>query len=501
VIGTFHAQLQSAQTSHTTPKYHASNAQTNPTPTPPTGKTSEVNVIQSTPTSKNKSKKRKGRNKEDKNKNPQSDKAKTRPAKNKDKHKPHYPCLICGDDHYTEDCPRRVEVTKFLQGTPKPPTPVVLSQPFPSQQQAQLVIHDQPSSTTTSYVLMGNSDSKKNDITLTTRAKYYPSSKEKVDDIPPSLVQQSPSAPPSNDPLHLERPNPDTVLRPPPKGVVRKSAFNPHARVDHNYSIVEYLAQAPSTMSALEVLQSCPTQWKALLKAIDAIDPTDTNLIIFDLEDHIPRLPPQLAFRIQVVVSDKNICRTFIDEGASMCVMSIASWKDIGSPPLTESHNTLKAFNGSGFKPYGVLPSVLITLEGKTINVEVEVFDTPLDYNLLLGRSWINSMRAVVSTLFWIVHFPHQGKVVTVDQLAFFNSDTRTSNIPFIAKTPLGYKNVGMGLLKDSTLMGTFPIPPPEIPPPLVALINMISTSVRETHSSFDPCLIPEPDDYSRYGE
>jgi hypothetical protein len=67
--------------------------------------------------------------------------------------------------------------------------------------------------------------------------------------------------------------------------------------------------------------------------------------------------------------------------------MSITCWKAIGSPPLTESHNTLKDFNGSSFKPYGVLPSLPITLEGKMINVEVEVFDAPLNYNLLLGRS------------------------------------------------------------------------------------------------------------------
>ena len=110
-------------------------------------------------------------------------------------------------------------------------------------------------------------------------------------------------------------------------------------------------------------------------------------------------------------------------------------------------------------------------------------------------------MCTVVSTLFRIVRFPHQGKIVTVDQLAFFNFDTHTNNIPFIAKTPPGYKNVIVGLLKDSTLMGTFPIPPPNIPPPLVASINMISTSIRETHLSSNPWLIPEPGDYSRYGD
>jgi hypothetical protein len=127
------------------------------------------------------------------------------------------------------------------------------------------------------------------------------------------------------------------------------------------------------------------------------------------------------------------------------------------SHALTKSHNTLKSFNGTSFKPYGVLPSLSIALEGKAVTVEVEVFDAPLDYNLLLGRSWIDSMRVVVSTLFHVICFPHQGKVVTVDQLAFFSSDSCTSNIPFIEKTPPRYENVSVGLLKDSSLIGTSP--------------------------------------------
>jgi hypothetical protein len=278
-------------------------------------------------------------------------------------------------------------------------------------------------------------------------------------------------------------------------------AFNPHSRVAQNYNIVEDLAQAPSAMSTLEVLQSCPTQWKALLKAIGGIDPTDTNLIIFDLEDHIPRLPPQLAFRIQVIVSNKNICQTTIDEGALTCVMSLACWKAIGSPSLNESQNTLKAFNDSGFKPYGVLPSLPIMLDGKMVQVEVEVFDAPLDYNLPLGCSWIDSMRAVVSTLFHVVRFPHQGKVVIIDQLAFFNFDTRTGNILFIAKTPPGYENIGVGLLKDSSLMGTFTIPLPDVPRSSIVSINMISTLIHELPVSHDPWIVPDPGDHLRYND
>jgi hypothetical protein len=117
VIGTFHADTKSTSATHTNPKSPASNVQSALTPTPSTDKTSEVNSVQSTPAGKNKSKKGKGKNKEDRNNNPQSDKPKTQSVDDKDKHKPRYPCLICGDDHYTKDCPRHAEVTKFLQGT------------------------------------------------------------------------------------------------------------------------------------------------------------------------------------------------------------------------------------------------------------------------------------------------------------------------------------------------------------------------------------------------
>ena len=45
----------------------------------------------------------------------------------------------------------------------------------------------------------------------------------------------------------------------------------------------------------------------------------------------------------------------------------------------------LKAFDGHVFKPHGIVPTFPVTLGGKTVNVEVEVVDAPIDYNLLLG--------------------------------------------------------------------------------------------------------------------
>ena len=89
--------------------------------------------------------------------------------------------------------------------------------------------------------------------------------------------------------------------------MLRKYSYNPNARAAQHYSIVEDLAQVPFAMSTLEVLQSCPSQHKALLSTIGGVDPADSSLITFDLENFAPCLPHQLALIIQVGINGKNI--------------------------------------------------------------------------------------------------------------------------------------------------------------------------------------------------
>jgi hypothetical protein len=52
----------------------------------------------------------------------------------------------------------------------------------------------------------------------------------------------------------------------------------------------------------------------------------------------------------------------------------------------------LTAFDGHSFHPHGILPTFPVQLGGKMVEVEVEVVDAPLDYNLLLGRNWTYAM-------------------------------------------------------------------------------------------------------------
>jgi hypothetical protein len=94
--------------------------------------------------------------------------------------------------------------------------------------------------------------------------------------------------------------------------------------------------------------------------------------------------------------------------------------------------------------------------------VEVEVVDAPLDYNLLLGRSWTYAMQAVVATVFRVWLFPHEGRIVTIDQFSFSRPDPAlgASTVLMIDNPQPGVINVGVGLCPS--LMGTFDYPPPQ---------------------------------------
>jgi hypothetical protein len=60
-------------------------------------------------------------------------------------------------------------------------------------------------------------------------------------------------------------------------------------------------------------------------------------------------------------------------------------------------------------------------LGGKTVFIDIMVVQDPLDFILLLGRDYVYAMKSIVSTLFRVIYFPENGRVVTVDQLSFID--------------------------------------------------------------------------------
>jgi hypothetical protein len=117
--------------------------------------------------------------------------------------------------------------------------------------------------------------------------------------------------------------------------------------------VVEDLSQTPCAMSALEVLQSFPSQRKDLLAALGSAKTCNLEMIILDTTDLKPHLPYHVAFHIVVAYTMKtftrNIFHTVVDEGTSTCMISLACCKVIGQPILSLSPNLLTTFEGHSF--------------------------------------------------------------------------------------------------------------------------------------------------------
>jgi hypothetical protein len=144
--------------------------------------------------------------------------------------------------------PKLVEVARLLYLPP-----IVMTNPFPHNQ------HMASSSSNARNVAGGIQNPLTQDgdllcinmvnsqVNVATRSRDYSSHK---------TIPGLESPPPPEIPFQIEKPEPPPRIL---KGVLKCSTHNPNARAAQNYSIVEDLGQTPCAMSALEVLQMCPS--------------------------------------------------------------------------------------------------------------------------------------------------------------------------------------------------------------------------------------------------
>jgi len=133
-----------------------------------------------------------------------------------------------------------------------------------------------------------------------------------------------------------------------------------------------------------------------------------------------------------------------------------------------------------------------LALTSKTIHVNLDFIDAPLYYNILLGHSYTYAMLVVTSTIFHKMCFPHEGNIITIDQLTYYEPTFVTSPEPIIlsmsnsqSSTPL--TGVSLGVYKYSSLLGAFPGPPPLISKPNsmgVFMLQASHTSLKQSGTS-----------------
>ena len=96
-------------------------------------------------------------------------------------------------------------------------------------------------------------------------------------------------------------------------------------------------------------------------------------------------------------------------------------------------------------------------------------------------------MTIIVSTVFHIILFPLDGKVVIVDQLSFctpYYSPLPSGSVPLVGGVLDSYVSIDTSLLKASSIMGYFPLQPLKVP----QMVNMASSI---PHESTDPWILP----------
>jgi hypothetical protein len=426
-----------------------------------------------------------------------------------------HPCALCGVyGHYTHHCPQIADFKRLKDSGSIPPSP---AQPAPQQAQQQYaqqppavlqnpithqgVINTQqdaqhpppqmgqyqnPNNPAERTILLTSEE----EILLQTRNRQYPPTAEST----PTSTEANST--PTGPPLVIPRPSAEPPLRI-PRIPLRRNVHNPQARAAHKYSLVDDLAQSPAAMSVLEVLQTFPTQRKSLLSAMGAVDPSDTRLITFDLDNCEPRLPAAVAIQIPVKIRNITVHRCIIDEGASTCIMSKSVWQKLGSPELLPSAITLQAYDGRSASPEGIFQNVPIEIRGKTVLIDIEVIEAQLEYNILLGRTYMYAMKAVASSIFRTIMFPHNGKIVTIDQLTHYepNPSASLDNILPLIHTNQDVRpfiEMGPGMFKDPSLLGTYHGAPPLLPPHQVCGVSSQNTLTEDTLSPQEASVIPD---------
>lgn len=169
--------------------------------------------------------------------------------------------------------------------------------------------------------------------------------------------------------------------------------------------------------------------------------------------------------------------------------MSLSCWKSLNSPTLVSSQTMLKKFDGHVFKLHGILIGLPVEIGGKTISIYTKMIDVSLDYNLLLGNTWFYAIKVVSSTVFRLLGFPHEGKIVTINQLDYCMPNlcpNANTTFPLISESASTAQSIGEGMFKDPCLMGVFPLSTPNISK--ASPINMIYSL-----GSYDPRIVSSP--------
>jgi hypothetical protein len=159
---------------------------------------------------------------------------------------------------------------------------------------------------------------------------------------------------------------------------------------------------------------------------------------------------------------------------------------------------TLRAYDGRPSFPEVLFQNVPVVLGGKIVLIDIKVIDAPIDYNILFVHSYMYAMKVIASSVFRTMMFPHNGKIITIDQVSNYepNPSSNIDNIlPFIHTNLDAYPLIDMGpiIFKDPSLLGTYHKAPPLLHPSAqVCVVSSNETTTETNLSPIEASFIPD---------
>ncbi|CAL5413954.1 unnamed protein product [Camellia sinensis] len=162
-----------------------------------------------------------------------------------------------------------------------------------------------------------------------------------------------------------------------------------------------YSLPKPPTVHAI---QSHPVPQKQLTSAKR---PREAPSITFDDSDLIDITVPHIdPLVIELRVNRFTVEHVLIDQGSTSEVMYYKTFIKLGfnESDLSPTPYPLFGFNANPKYPFEKI-TLPVRAGSRTVNVEFLVVKLPSPYNLIMGRTWLNTMRTVPSTYHQLLRF------------------------------------------------------------------------------------------------
>ena len=147
------------------------------------------------------------------------------------------------------------------------------------------------------------------------------------------------------------------------------------------------------------------------VQTISKLPMLNTTITFSDFDMEGCQHPHDDPLVIKAIVANKTIHRVLVDNGSSADIIFASAFDKmgIGKEKLEPVNACLRGFSGERVLPPGSIQLVLTLGDHPcqaTTTMRFQIVEAPSSYNMLLGRPYLNAIRAVPFAYHMVIKFP-----------------------------------------------------------------------------------------------